>query len=68
LTLVFGFLAIWISRLAVRPVVWISCLVVAVFGIIMLIRAKKNKKSDKWNESTGHPAPKDDKDVEIIEA
>ena len=63
LTLVFGFLAIWISRLAVRPVVWISCLVVVVIWIIMLIRARKTKKADaidnkKW----------DDKNIEIIEA
>ena len=64
LTLVFGFLAIWISRLAVRPVVWICCLAVVVVWIIMLVRARKNKKADKWNDST----PKDDKDLEIIEA
>lgn len=63
LTLVFGFLAIGISRLAVRPVVWISCLVVVVFGIVMLVRAKKNKKVEgKWETK------RDDKDVEIIEA
>ena len=68
LTLVFGFLAFGISRLAVRPVVWICCLAVAVFGIVMLVRAKKNKKADKWNDSTPYSAPKDDKDVEIIEA
>jgi len=64
LTLVFGFLAFSISRLAVRPVIWLICLAVAVFGIIMLVRARKNKKTDNWNNST----PKDDKDLEIIEA
>lgn len=64
LTLVFGFLAIWISRLAIRPAVWISCLAVVVVWIVMLIRAKKNKKSENWNDST----PKDDKNLEIIEA
>ena len=64
LTLVFGFLAIWISRLAVRPIVWICCLAVVVVWIIMLVRARKNKKSEKWNNSS----PKDDKNIEIIEA
>jgi len=64
LTLVFGFLAFSISWLAVRPVVWICCLVVAIAWIVMLVRAKKNKKADKWIDS----APKNDKDVEIIEA
>ena len=64
LTLVFGFLSFSISRLAVRPVIWLICLAVAVFGIIMLVRARKNKKTDSWNNST----PKDDKDLEIIEA
>ena len=66
LTLVFGFLAFGISRLAVRPVVWISCLVVAVIWIVMLVRARKNKKAEKWNDSTSMPT--NDKDVEIIEA
>jgi len=66
LTLVFGFLAFGISRLAVRPVVWISCLVVAVVWIVMLVRARKNKKAEKWNDSTSMPT--NDKDVEIIEA
>lgn len=65
LTLVFGFLAIWISRLAVRPVVWISCLVVVVIWIVMLVRAKKNKKANTWNSKM---VDWKDKDVEIIEA
>lgn len=64
LTLVFGFLAIWISRLAVRPVVWISCLVVVVAWIVLLVRAKKNKKVN----DLGNVDKTDDKDVEIIEA
>jgi len=63
LTLVFGFLSIGISRLAVRPVVWISCFVMVLIWIIMLVRTRKNKKvnvdwQDKWN----------DKNIEIIEA
>ena len=66
LTLVFGFLAFGISRLAVRPVVWLICLAVAVFGIVMLVRARKSKKADKWDSSTSMPT--NDKDVEIIEA
>jgi hypothetical protein len=39
-------------------------LVVAIAWMVMLVRARKNKKADKWIGS----APKDDKDVEIIEA
>ena len=65
LTLVFGFLAIWISRLAVRPVIWISCLVVVVIWIVMLVRARKNKKANTWDPKIGNW---NDKDVEIIEA
>lgn len=65
LTLVFGFLAIWISRLAVRPVVWICCLVIVIAWIVMLIKAKKNKKVENWNTWS---TKKEDKDVEIIEA
>jgi len=61
LTLIFGFLAIWISRLAVRPIVWLSCLIVVVLWIVLLVRARKNKKSNSVGKS-------DDKDVEIIEA
>lgn len=64
LTLVFGFLAFGISRLAVRPVAWICCLVVVIAWIVLLVRARKGKKSpDKWSDS----APKDDKDIEIVE-
>lgn len=68
LTLVFGFLAIWISRLAVRPVVWISCLVVVIVWIVMLVKAKKNKKIEKWNDQNPTSTPTNDKDVEVIEA
>ena len=69
LTLIFGFLAIWISRLAVRPVIWVSCLVVVVVWIVMLVRAKKNKKMEKWDDSTPtSQTPTNDKNVEIIEA
>ncbi len=64
LTLIFGFLTIWISRLAVRPIVWVSCLAIVVVWIILLIKTKKNKKAKSWNDSN----PKNDKDLEIIEA
>lgn len=43
LTLVFGFLTIAIAWLAVRPVIGITCLVVAGVGIYFLIKAKKSK-------------------------
>mgnify|MGYP002853794021 CR=1 FL=1 len=44
LTLVVGFVTIGIAWLAVRPVIWISCLVVAVAWIFLLIKWKKSKK------------------------
>ena len=43
LTLIVWFLTIWIAWLAVRPVVWICCLVIAAAGIFLLIKNKKNK-------------------------
>ena len=46
LTLVVGFVTIWIAWLAVRPVIWIICLVVAIGGIFLLKKSKKDKKSD----------------------
>lgn len=45
LTLIVWFLTIWIARLAVRPVIWICCLVVAAGGIFLLVKSKKNKKA-----------------------
>jgi len=51
LTLVVWFLTIGIAWVAVRPVVWICCLVVAAGWICLLVRSKKNKKSEniKWD-------------------
>ena len=46
LTLIVWFLTIWIAWLAVRPIIWIWCLVVAAGGIFLLIKSKKNKKSN----------------------
>jgi len=46
LTLVVWFVTIWIAWIAVRPVVWISCLVVAVAWIFLLVKSKKNKKEN----------------------
>ena len=47
LTLSVWFVTIWIAWLAVRPVVWICCLVVAAVWIFLLVRSKKNKKENK---------------------
>lgn len=47
LTLVVWFLTIWIAWLAVRPVIWLCCLIVAVAGIFLLISGKKNRSSNK---------------------
>ena len=51
LTIIVGFATIGIAWLAVRPVVWIICLVVAIGWIILLIRFKKNKKASKEGKS-----------------
>ncbi len=44
LTLVVWFATIWIAWLAVRPIIWISCLAVAICGIFLLIKNKQSKK------------------------
>lgn len=46
LTLLIGFLTIGIAWLAVRPVIWICCLVVAAVGIFFLVKSKKSKKEN----------------------
>ena len=43
LTLIVGFITIGIAWLAARPIVWICCLIVAVWGIFLLKKAKKSK-------------------------
>ena len=44
LTIVIGFIAIGIAWIAVRPIVWITCLIVAAIWIFFLIKSRKNKK------------------------
>ena len=46
LTLIVGFVTIGLAWLAVRPIIGISCLVVAVAGILLLRRWKKDKKPE----------------------
>ncbi len=46
LTLVVWFITIWIAWLAVRPIIWISCLVVAICWIFLLLKNKKAKKTE----------------------
>ena len=55
LTLLVWFLTIWIAWLAVRPVIWICCLVVAAGGIFLLAKSKKNKKADLPKEPKSEP-------------
>lgn len=43
LTVIVGFITIGIAWLAARPIVWICCLIVAVWGIFLLKKAKKSK-------------------------
>ena len=47
LTLIVWFVTIWIAWLAVRPIIWICCLVVAAGGIFLLIKNKKSKTPSK---------------------
>lgn len=49
LTIVVWFITIWIARLAVRPIIWISCLVVAVGGLFLLKKSKNNKSESNEN-------------------
>lgn len=49
LTLVVWFVTIGIAWLAVRPVIWVSCLVVAIAWIFLLIKWKKAKKENSEN-------------------
>ena len=44
LALVVWLVTIWIAWIAVRPVIWISCLVAAAAWIFLLVKTKKNKK------------------------
>ena len=57
LTLVIGFITIGIAWLAVRPIIWISCLVVAAAWIFLLIRWKKAKKENSENSVPTPEAP-----------
>lgn len=59
LTLVVWFVTIWIAWIAVRPVIWISCLVVAAAWIFLLVKSKKNKKenSEKKEDTTEKKEP-----------
>lgn len=50
LTLIVWFLTIGIAWLAVRPIIWICCLVVAAGWIFLLIKSKKNKKDNPAKE------------------
>ena len=66
LTLVVWFVVIWLAWIAVRPIVWISCLVVAAAWIFLLAKSKKSKKDNspnpiQWPE-TSNPEP-----TEVIE-
>lgn len=65
LTIVLWFLTIWISRLAVRPVIWISCLVLAAWWIVLLVKYRKSKKS--WNTDKPQKISKWWDDFEVIE-
>ena len=49
LTIVVWFITIWIARLAVRPIVWISCLVIAIGGLFLLKKSKNNKSTSNEN-------------------
>ncbi len=60
-TIVVGFVTIWLAWIAVRPVVWICCLVVAAGGIFLLVRWKKNKNAEATVIET--PAKPENKEI-----
>lgn len=63
LTLALWFLTIGLAWIAVRPVLWIICLVISATWIVLLVRMKKNK----WNNNSKE-TPDDTKwEIEIIE-
>ncbi len=64
LTLVVWFVVIWLAWIAVRPIVWISCLVVAAGWIFLLVKSKKNKKN---TESVEWPKTNNSEPTEVIE-
>lgn len=64
LTLTLGFLTIGLAWIAVRPVLWIICLVIAATWIVLLVRMKKNK----WNNNSKNTPDNKKWEVEIIEA
>ena len=59
LTLVVWFVTIGIAWLAVRPVIWICCLVVAAGWIFLLVKSKKNEKADLPKEPEPVEEPKE---------
>ena len=66
LTIALWFVTIGIAWLAVRPVVWIICLVVAAGGIFLLRKYRKSKKA--WNSEKPQKISKWWDDYEIIES
>lgn len=62
LTLVVWFVTIGIAWLAVRPIIWICCLVVAAGWIFLLAKSKKNKGSEgieAWEKDVKVEEPKE---------
>ena len=66
LTLILWFIVIWLAWIAVRPVIWISCLVVAAAWIFLLSKSKKNKK-EKNPEFPEQAKPENPEPTEVIE-
>ena len=55
LTIVVWFLTIWIAWLAVRPIIGISCLVIAAWWIFLLVKSKKWWKKEEKPEIVEQP-------------
>jgi len=51
LTLIVWFITIWIAWLATRPIIWISCLVIAIVWVLLLKKWNKDKNLEEktWN-------------------
>ena len=68
LTIIIGFITIGLAWLAVRPVIGISCLVVAACWIFLIVKNKKNKKESHIKDSKDTPKSEEPEKPEIVEA
>ena len=59
LTIIVWFVTIWIAWLTARPIVWISCLVIAIVWTLLLKKWNKHNNLDEKTETTKKPETND---------